>query len=268
MAHTIAETFRNLRRKGRKALIPYIMGGDPDIARSEEVVRTLASAGADIIEIGVPFSDPLADGPAIQEAGQRALRKGVMCEDLFKMVKRLRKDVSVPIVFMTYYNPVFHFGLAKFCNRCAKSGVSGLIVPDLPLEESLPLEKETRRTGLDLIYLATPTSPPERVEKLAQHTRGFLYYVSRTGVTGARQSLPSDLVSNIRRIRKMTDIPIGVGFGIKDAKQAAKVAKVADAVIIGSAIVRIVEEYGALPELAVRIRELVEPISEAIHGGR
>jgi tryptophan synthase alpha chain len=160
MAHTLAETFRNLKRKGRKALIPYIMGGDPDIERSELVVRTLVSAGADVIELGIPFSDPLADGPAIQEAGQRAIRKGVTCEDLFKMVARLRKDISVPIVFMTYYNPVFHFGLAKFCNRCAKSGVSGLIVPDLPLEESLPLEKETRRTDLDLIYLATPTSPP------------------------------------------------------------------------------------------------------------
>ena len=267
MARTIAETFRNLRRKGQKALIPYVMGGDPDVARSEQIVRTLVAAGADIIELGIPFSDPLADGPAIQEAGQRAIRKGVICEDLFKMVARLRKDISVPLVFMTYYNPVFHFGLAKFCNRCAKSGVSGLIVPDLPLEESLPLEKETRRTGLDLIYLATPTSPPERVEKLAQHTRGFLYYVSRTGVTGARQSLPSDLVGNIRRIRKMTDIPIGVGFGIKDAKQATKVAKVADAVIIGSAIVRIVEEYGESPELVPRLTEFARPIADMLHSG-
>ena len=266
-ARTIKETFRKLKAGGKAALMPYIMAGDPDLARSGEVLRAVVRAGADIIELGMPFSDPLADGPAIQSAGLRALKHHVTCEDVFGLVKEIRKDLATPIVLMTYYNLIFVKGVRAYVTGAAKAGVSGLIVPDLPMEESEELEKHCRAHGLDLIFLAAPTSSPERVRKLAEHTNGFLYYVSRTGVTGARKTLPRDLTRKLKMLRENVQLPVAVGFGIKDAHQAKTVAKHADGVIIGSAIVKIIEEYGESEELIARVEEFTRPIAEGVHGG-
>jgi tryptophan synthase alpha chain len=264
-AERIGERFHSLVEAGHRALIPYIVAGDPDLETAAEIVRTLARSGADLIELGMPFSDPLADGPAIQAAGQRALKKGVTCRDVFNLVRQLRGDLNLPILIMTYYNPVFRYGIERYVHDAEESGVSGLIIPDLPLEEADPVHRVTVESKVDLVFLAAPTTPQDRVRVLGEKTRGFLYYVSRTGVTGERKSLAEDLERNLAFIRSQVRVPVAVGFGIKDVEQARMVARLADGVIIGSAIVRIVEQYGATRELSARIGDFVGPISNALH---
>ncbi len=234
----IASVFK---QPGHKALIAYVTVGYPSIAATMEVVPLLASSGCDIVELGIPFSDPLADGATIQKASFCALENGVTPQLCLEVAEQLSQKVSIPLVFMTYFNPVFSYGLSKFCSACASSGISGLIIPDLPPEEGSELETNTQRKGLDLIYLLAPTSTEDRIRLVAERSQGFIYLVSVTGVTGARQQLPADLEAFLARVRMIARQPLCVGFGISTPEQARRVARTADGVIVGSRIIQLME---------------------------
>jgi len=226
---------------GHIALIPYITVGYPSIEATLKVVPLLANSGCDIVELGIPFSDPLADGATIQKASFYALENGVTPQLCLEVAKQLTQLVEIPLVFMTYFNPVFSYGLEEFCSASAGSGVSGLIIPDLPPEEGSDLEAITQRRGLDLIYLLTPTSTEERIRLVAERSQGFIYLVSVTGVTGVRDRLPSDLEAFVARVREVATQPLCVGFGISTPEQARRVARIADGVIVGSRIIQLME---------------------------
>ena len=233
-----------------KAFIPFITGGDPDLETTEKLLYTLYEAGADIIEIGIPFSDPIAEGPVIEAADARALMAGCTVEKIFDLVSRVRADIKIPLLFMTYYNPIFAYGVSKFTEHCAVCGIDGLIVPDLPFEERDELLEPCASRGLTLISLISPTTEA-RITEIAGNSDGFLYCVSSLGVTGVRREIDDSAERMINQVRRVSDIPCAVGFGISTPEQARKVVGFADGVIIGSAIVRIAAEYG---------RDCVEPI--------
>lgn len=259
----IDKVFRALTLEGKKAFIPYITAGDPDIRTTGKIVLALERAGADIIELGIPFSDPLADGPVIQQASYRALCKGASLRKAFAMVERLRLKTEIPLVFMTYYNVILKYGVPDFMASCSGAGVDGVIVPDLPYDEARELIALGRKHRISTIFLAAPTSTSDRLLKIAENSRGFIYYVSLTGVTGARRDLPPEVVSNVRMIKSITDKPVAVGFGISNVEQARRIAKVADGVIVGSAIVKIISQGGnALP----RVERFARSLAKAIHG--
>jgi tryptophan synthase alpha chain len=238
----IGARFRQIRSRQGKAFIPYIMAGDPNVARTKELVRILEECGADIIELGVPFSDPLADGPTIQKAARRSLLEGMTLGGALELVRELRTHTQIPIVFMTYYNPIFKYGEERFAREAAAAGVDGMIVPDLPPDEAGNLLRLSRKAGLDLIFLLAPTSTEERIKKVSKASGGFIYYVSITGITGAKLSMDSSIESHIARIRTETSKPVAVGFGISTPEEAAAVSRFADAVIVGSAIVKRVSD--------------------------
>lgn len=229
-------------RGHRKALIPYVTMGYPSLDATLEVVPALERWGCDIVELGIPFSDPLADGATIQEASYQALLNGMTPAKCLEAAAQLRRKVRLPLVFMTYFNPILRFGPEDFCRAAAEAGVDGLIVPDLPPEEGGELEEPAQRHGLDLIYLLAPTSSDERIELVARRSSGFIYLVSVAGVTGARKGLPSGLEAFISRVRAKATLPLCVGFGISTAEQARRVASMADGVIIGSRIVQLLKE--------------------------
>ncbi|MCL2140436.1 MAG: tryptophan synthase subunit alpha [Dehalococcoidia bacterium] len=226
-----------------KAFIPYITGGDPDIETSEKLLYALHNAGANIIEIGVPFSDPIAEGPVIEQANQRALKAGCTVDWLFELVERVRAKIDVPIVFMTYYNPVFVYGNNKFAKHCAECGVDGLIIPDLPFEERDELYEQCNQNEITLISLIAPTSK-SRIARIASASSGFLYCVSSLGVTGERHQFDDSAKLMIEQVRNVSSIPCCVGFGISTAEQARQVANYADGVIIGSSFVKVIAKYG------------------------
>ncbi|MCK5540219.1 MAG: tryptophan synthase subunit alpha, partial [Deltaproteobacteria bacterium] len=230
----LRETFAKLETQGRKALITFITAGDPDLDATCDLVETLVEAGADIIELGVPFSDPLADGPTIQAASLRALERGTTLKKIIATVKKIRSRTEVPLVLMTYYNPLYHYGLKELVKDAVAAGVDGLIVPDLPLEES----EELRRLAVDklaVIPLAAPTTPDTRLAKIVAAGRGFLYYVTVTGITGTRTSLPKELSQSLDRVKKIAgELPLAAGFGISTPEQARTVGAHADAIIVGS----------------------------------
>ncbi len=228
-------------RPGQTALIPYITVGYPSLEATLEVVPLLASSGCDIVELGIPFSDPLADGVTIQKSSFRALKNGITPQMCLEIAGQLSKKVDIPLVFMTYFNPVSSYGLQEFCSAGVSSGVSGLIIPDLPPEEGSELEATTQQQGLDLIYLLAPTSTEERIRLVAERSRGFIYLVSVTGVTGARDSLPAELEAFVARVRQATTQPLCVGFGISTPEQAKRVARIADGVIVGSRLIQLME---------------------------
>lgn len=235
----ISEKFGELREKREGALIGYIMAGDPSAEATSGIVKALARGGADIIELGFPFSDPVADGPTIQVAGQRSLAAGMDTEHYFELVRGL--EVEIPLVCMTYYNPVFRYGVERFVEHAAEAGIGGLIIPDIPVEEAADLKVSCESHGLDLIFLVAPTTTDLRIQKILQKGSGFIYLVSRLGVTGAREDVSGSTKELLARVK--TDIPKAVGFGISTGRQAAEVRKAgADAVIAGSAFVRIIEE--------------------------
>jgi tryptophan synthase alpha chain len=239
----IRAVFDQLRRQHRKALIPFIMGGDPDLATTSQLLLVLQEAGADLIEVGIPFSDPLADGPIIQAASARALARGATPRRVLEAVQAVRQRLRVPVICLTYWNPVLQFagngrGPRAFVRQAVASGVSGVIVPDLPIEQGQPLREAAAHQELATIFLAAPTSPPERLRAIARASQGFIYYVSITGTTGVRRHLPPTLMHGLRQLRLLTTKPICVGFGISTPAQAAAVARVADGVIVGSALVR------------------------------
>ena len=224
-----------------KALIPYVTCGYPSIEDTLKIVPLLDRSGADIVELGIPFSDPLADGVTIQRASFKALQNGVTPDTCLEIARQLSRTVKSPLVFMTYYNPVYSYGLEKFCHSCAECGVSGLIIPDLPPEESSALETVASRLDIDLIYLLAPTSTEERLRLVAERSSGFIYLVSLTGVTGARNGLPPRLGEFVSRVRKAARQPLCVGFGISTAEQTGQIAQIADGVIVGSQIIQLME---------------------------
>jgi len=241
---------------GHIALIPYITVGYPSIEATLKVVPLLANSGCDIIELGIPFSDPLADGATIQKASFRALQNGVTPQLCLEVASQLSQKVDIPLVFMTYFNPVFSYGLEEFCNACTRSGIDGLIIPDLPPEEGSELEAISHRQGLDLIYLLAPTSTEGRIRLVAERSRGFIYLVSVTGVTGVRDRLPADLEAFVARVREVATQPLCVGFGISAPEQASRVARIADGVIVGSRIIQHMEADESMVDVADFAREL------------
>ncbi|MCL2633021.1 MAG: tryptophan synthase subunit alpha [Oscillospiraceae bacterium] len=229
--------------KNQKTFIGFITGGDPGVDKSVEFILEMERAGADIIEIGIPFSDPIAEGEVIQAANIRALNSGTTVHKIFGLVRKVREKSEIPLVLLTYLNPVYHMGYQNFFEQCRSSGVDGIIIPDLPFEESREVGEVAEKYGVDLISLIAPTSK-ERIEMISRESRGFLYVVSSMGVTGVRSEIETDIETIVREIRKTSDIPVAIGFGISTQEQAAKFASVADGVIVGSAIVRIIAEHG------------------------
>lgn len=226
-----------------KAFIPFITCGDPDLETTAKIVREAVANGADLIELGIPFSDPTAEGPVIQGANIRALKGGVTTDKVFNLVRELRKDVTVPMVFMTYSNVVFSYGADKFISTCKEIGINGLILPDLPYEEKEEFLPQCKKYGVDLISLIAPTSE-NRIAMIAKEADGFIYLVSSLGVTGTRSEISTDLKSIVDVIRQNTSVPCAIGFGISTPEQAKKMADIADGAIVGSAIIKIIEQYG------------------------
>ncbi|HEY93049.1 MAG TPA: tryptophan synthase subunit alpha [Dehalococcoidia bacterium] len=247
-------------RPDYKALIAYITVGYPNMRTTLEVASVLSDNGCDIIELGIPFSDPLADGVTIQKASHQALQQGVTPQACLEVAYQLRQKLATPLVFMTYYNPIFNFGVEAFCQASTAAGIDGLIVPDLPLEESAELEAITQKYNLDLVYLLAPTSTEKRVSIVANRSRGFIYLVSLTGVTGARVTLPPELEGFIKRVRQKARQPLCVGFGISTPEQARRVAKVADGVIVGSRLIQLMEEDATLSSLKAFVLSLREAL--------
>ncbi|OGO19519.1 MAG: tryptophan synthase subunit alpha, partial [Chloroflexi bacterium RBG_16_50_11] len=232
-----------------KALIAYVTAGYPDRKATVKIARTLAECGCDIIELGIPFSDPLADGATIQKASYQALKQGITPEACLKIAADIRGKIATPLIFMTYYNPVLNYGLKAFSKDCKKAGINGLIVPDLPPEEGLELETITRKDNIDLIYLLAPTSTESRIDIVVSSSRGFIYLVSLAGVTGARSTLSPELGSFVERVREKASLPLCVGFGISKVEHAVQAAAIADGVIIGSRLIELIEEDKTLNSL-------------------
>ncbi len=264
----IAARFRALRARNEAALIPYIVAGDPSLARTRELVLELEARGADLIELGVPFSDPMADGPANQRAAARGLAAGATLPAILSMVAELRRVSQIPLVLFGYYNPILHYGCERLCADAARAGIDGLLVVDLPPEEAEELAGPAARHGLDIIYLLAPTTPLERSRGIARSASGFLYYVSVTGVTGARARLSADLADKVNQLRAVTDLPIGVGFGISTPAQAGEVAAFADAVVVGSALSLLIEANAEAEDLVPTAGEFVATLKDAVRAAR
>jgi len=255
----IDKKFKELKNKNKKAFVAFITAGYPSLGVTEKLILEFAKTGVDIVELGVPFSDPMADGPIIQEASQAALKKNVQLVNILGLVKKARKKTEIPICLMTYYNPIFCFGEEKFVKDAVSCGVDGIIIPDLPPEEGRPLIKAANRHGLEVICFISPTTSPERIRYISSVSKGFIYYVSLTGVTGPRQSLPSDVINNLKAIKKITKKNICVGFGVSSPGQVEQLKKAADGVIVGSAIVKKIKEN-------LQKKNLVEIVSKFTAG--
>ncbi len=260
----IESMFADLKKKKETALIPFITAGDPDIQTTEALVIEMAKNGADLIELGLPFSDPLADGPTIQAASQRALAGGMNTEKFFKLSAKIREKTEVPLVLMGYYNPIYKYGLEKFAKDAAQAGIDGTIIPDLPLEESGPWMKAAKKNGLANIFLIAPNTPSDRIKKIGKASQGFLYYVSVTGITGARTELPPELAKGLNKAQKLVSIPLAVGFGISKPEQVAMLSEVADGIIVGSAIVKLIEKNSQNLEKAIKeVGKFVKSLKKA-----
>ncbi len=264
MTGRIERTFRDLKQKKEKALVVYLTAGDPDLQTTRGLILALEQAGVDVIEIGVPFSDPTADGPVIQAASQRALHRGVTLSGILDMIESLREVSDIPIVLFGYYNPIFSYGNERFAARAKRAGVDGILVVDLPPEESHELRQHTDITGLDFISLIAPTTSDNRIARIAKNATGFLYYISITGVTGTAQPLMQNIKVDVERIRKISALPLVIGFGISTPAQAARIVSYADGVVIGSAFVRLIEENGAKDDLIQIASSFVKDIKKAL----
>lgn len=267
----IAACFAELRDRGEAALVPFIVAGDPDLDMTRALLRAAADAGADLIEVGVPFSDPTADGPVIQRAGVRALSRGTSLRQILEMIAELRgSGMTTPIVLFGYYNPIFHYGPARLAADAARAGVDALLVIDLPPEEADELWQPARAAGLDMIFLLAPTSDASRVRAVLRKASGFVYFVSMTGITGSKAIDSADVRRLVEDLRGSCPLPIGVGFGISTAEEAAAVAEYADAVIVGSAIVRLIESVGSDPaqDLVATVAGFVRSLKDATRQSR
>jgi len=255
--------FAALRERNETAFIPYITAGDPTLARTEEIVYALEAAGADIVEFGVPFSDPIGDGTVNQEAAQRALANGVNLRDIFALIARIREKSQLPILLFTYYNPVLVYGCEAFAKDAAAAGADGVLCVDLPPEEADDYRAALDAHGLRTVFLLAPTSTDARIELIARQSTGFIYYVSRLGVTGAQAELAADLGEALARVKRHTDKPVAVGFGISTPEQARKVGGMTEGVVVGSAIVRLIAELGDSEATAPRVGEFVKSLVDA-----
>jgi len=265
MTNRINQKFQELKKKKEKALIFYLTVGYPDIPIFIKLVDVLEKSGADLIELGIPFSDPVADGLTIQRTSQEALKQKISLKKSFSLAGNLAGNVNIPLVFMTYYNPVYRYGLKNFAYSCAENYVDGVIIPDLPPEEAVPLNSVLKKYNVNLIFLIAPTSPEERIEMISKQSRGFIYYVSLTGVTGAREKLPRTIKSSLNKIRRFTEKPICVGFGISRPSQAREIGKYSDGIIIGSALLKIVEKYKDNEKILFReVKKFVSGMKEAL----
>jgi tryptophan synthase alpha chain len=253
----ISQVFKKLKQTGRKALIPYIMAGDPSLDITGRLVAALQGAGADIIELGVPFSDPLADGPTIQKAHERALQKGVTLRKVIALVREIRQTSQVPLILMTYFNPVFKFGIDAFVKEAVSAGVDGVIIPDLIPDEAHDFIAVARKHKLDTIFLLAPTSTLERIKRIVKASTGFIYYVSITGITGAKLSIGDPMKDTLGLIKNNTNKPVAVGFGISTPEEAAEISKIADGVIVGSAIVKLIADGKDIKEFARSLRDAI-----------
>jgi len=259
----IDKKFSGLRKRGEKAFIAYITAGYPNLPATEKIIHILEDAGVDIIELGMPFSDPMADGLTIQRASEHSLRQGTTLKKVLKLVSRVRKKSAIPLVLMSYLNPVYNYGVRKFIDEAALAGLDGAIFPDLPPEEAGMFREVIKRRDFCLIFLASSASTPHRWKAIARASRGFVYYISLMGVTGARQKLPPDIYENVKRIKRITTKPVCVGFGVSNPRQAGKVADVADGVIVGSAIVN--EISGGLGKKGgARLNKFVSAMTKAV----
>lgn len=252
--------FKELKKKNKKAFIAFIMAGDPSLSVTKKLIFELAAIGTDIIELGVPFSDPIADGKTIQKASERGLKSKTTLASVLKLVKSARSSVKTPIVFLMYYNLIFHYGLERFVKDSVSSGVDGVIVPDLPAEESEELRKASKRRGFAAIHLLAPTSPPERIKKVSRVSTGFIYYVSLAGTTGTRVKLPKKLKISLQNIKRLTRKPLCAGFGISTPAQVKEVQKTADGAIVGSAIVKVIEKNIGKKDLVKKVGDFVRTL--------
>lgn len=259
----IEDAFNDLERRNAKGFIPFITAGDPDLTTTFELLVELSAAGATVIELGVPFSDPMADGPVIQRASERALKHGVNLEDTLALVARVRRQIQTPIILFSYFNPLLQFGMTRLAEEARTAGVDGVLVTDLSPEEAGEFENELRAQDLDMIFLIAPTSTDARLKLVAQHARGFIYAVSRAGVTGVRTSVSAEAERLVNRMRRFSSLPIAVGFGISNVEQVKDVQRYADAVVIGSAIVSEIERLqGATPDLAKTIGGFIKQFND------
>jgi tryptophan synthase alpha chain len=264
----ITDTLAALKAEGRAAFIPFLTAGDPDMGTTRQLLRAMVAAGADVIELGVPFSDPMADGPVLQRSSGRALAKGTTLVRVLELVAETRAELGVPIVLFGYYNPFSHYGLEAIARDARAAGVDGFLCVDLPPEEAGPLRRELDAVGIDLISLLASTTPPARVKAIARQATGFLYFVSVLGVTGPRAELPADLPDLVRRVHGVTDVPVAVGFGVKSAEQAGWVAGFADGVVVGSAIAQLVEEHAANGDCVAAVADFVGQLGRAVRAAR
>ncbi len=265
MRNRIDKAFRTARKAGRAAFMPFITAGDPDVETTEALIREMARRGADLIELGIPYSDPIADGPTIQASYTRALDKGFKVSTVFEMVRRLREtDCAVPILTMVSFSILSRIGAGEYCSRAAEAGVDGLIVPDLPADERARLSRDARKSALHTVFLVAPTTPPKRMRQIVRACSGFVYYISVAGTTGARTELPPDIAEHLKALRTATDLPVAVGFGISSPEQVGVIAKVADGAIVGSAIVKRIASLsdGPRDELVREIGDFVAALAQ------
>jgi tryptophan synthase alpha chain len=264
----IDKVFRQLKEKGEKALIPFITAGDPDVETSRRLALEIAARGADLLELGIPFSDPLADGPTIQAASSRALKSRVHFSDVLALAGSLRRETEIPLILMGYYNPILQYGLEQAASEAARQGVDGFIIPDLPAEEADSWRVAARAAGISTIFLAAPTSGPERLKTLGRLTQGFLYYVSVTGITGARTELPKELIRELAALRSLVKCPVAVGFGISTPEQVQGLAPHVDGVVVGSAIVQQLARFSGpetIKEIGDFVASLKAPLRTSSH---
>lgn len=256
--------FRQLKKTGRKAFIAFITAGDPNLAATQQLVLNFERAGVDIVELGIPFSDPLADGLTIQASSQRALQKGVTLERIFSLVKKIRETSDIPVALMTYTNPVFYYGEERFLTQAKQCGVDGLIIPDLPPEEARDLIQSARKKNISLIFFISPTTTKQRMKHIIKASSGFIYYVSLTGVTGAREGIAPLILRQVSLVKKMTNKPICVGFGISNPDQVRKVGQIADGVIVGSAIVKEIARNTGKSDSIKKVTNFVSRLSKGL----
>jgi tryptophan synthase alpha chain len=261
----ISNLFAKHKEQGTKAFIAYLTAGDPSLAVTTELVLALERGGADLIELGVPFSDPIADGPVIQRASDRALRAGATLPKLLETVREIRRRSEIPLLLFSYLNPLLRYGLDKLARDAAAAGIDGVLLTDLSVEEAAETVTRLRAQSLDTVFLAAPTSSERRLRLVAEHSSGFVYLVSRTGVTGEQQSLAASAATLAERMRQLTELPIALGFGVSTPAQVAEVAKLADGVVVGSAIVKFIEANAASPELPKKLEEFTRQLTAPLH---
>lgn len=264
----LARAFQCAKERGTPALVPFITAGDPDLARTEALILALAEAGADVVELGIPFSDPMADGPVIQAASERALAAGTTLSRVLATVHKVRENCSIPIVLMGYYNPILAYGSERFAHDAGAAGIDGLLLVDLPPEEADELRRYTDPLDLPLITLIAPTTPEDRRDRLAAAAQGYLYYVSMTGVTGTTRIDSTTIRAEVERLMQLSPVPVAVGFGISTAEDAAAVGAFADAVVVGSALVKLIDQQRQSPTLLNEVRSFISTIRTALDSSR